>query len=237
MPIFTYSAAKQNGEIVNGEKEAENEKTLAKTLKEESLFLLDAKEKKPFSLSAFNVAMNLNEITSRFLPISLVERMFFARNLAVMISAGLSLTRAMDALIQESANPKFKKILSEVNESVAEGKSFADSLRVHEKVFSAIFINMVAAGEASGKLTLVLKLLSNQMKKDYDLRKRVTGAMMYVVPSLTAVIKDLGVELPLSTRVIIFTSEIIANYILWVLAAFIFWVFLLWRALKTRIGK
>ena len=255
MPIFTYSAAKQNGEIVNGEKEAENEKTLAKTLKEESLFLLDAKEKKPFSLSAFNVAMNLNEITSRFLPISLVERMFFARNLAVMISAGLSLTRAMDALIQESANPKFKKILSEVNESVAEGKSFADSLRVHEKVFSAIFINMVAAGEASGKLTLVLKLLSNQMKKDYDLRKRVTGAMMYpaiimmalmvigtlmmmyVVPSLTAVIKDLGVELPLSTRIIIFTSEIIANYILWVLAAFIFWVFLLWRALKTQIGK
>src|SRR3989338_8177908 len=93
------------------------------------------------------------------------------------------------------------------------------------------------------------------MKKDYDLRKRVTGAMMYpaiimmalmvigtlmmmyVVPSLTAVIKDLGVELPLSTRVIIFTSQIIANYILWVLAAFIFWVFLFWRPLKTQSGK
>lgn len=199
--------------------------------------------------------MNLSDITSRLLPISLVEKMFFARNLAVMISAGLSLTRAMEALIQESANPKFKKILLEVNDSVIKGKPFADSLRIHEKVFGNLFINMISAGEASGKLTLVLKLLSNQMKKDYDLRKRVTGAMMYpaiimtilvvigtlmmiyVVPSLTAVIKDLGADLPLSTRIIIFTSEIIANYILWVLAAFVLWVFLLWRALKTEIGK
>ncbi|MBI2122459.1 MAG: type II secretion system F family protein [Candidatus Sungbacteria bacterium] len=255
MPIYIYSAAKQNGEVVKGDREAENEKTLAQALKLESLFLLEAKEKKPFSLSSLNVAINLNEITSKFLPISLVERMFFARNLAVMISAGLSLTRAMEALIQESANPKFRRILSDVNNSVIKGTPFADSLRIHEKVFGNLFINMVGAGEASGKLTLVLKLLSNQMKKDYDLRKRVSGAMMYpavilialmvigtlmmiyVVPSLTAVIKDLGVELPLSTRIIIFTSELAADYLLWVLTAFILFVFLFWRALKTKIGK
>jgi type II secretory pathway component PulF len=177
MPNFSYSAAKQNGETLSGEREAENEKALAQALKAEGLLLLRSQGSNG-KFGKLNAQINLAELTSKLRPISLIEKMFFTRNLAVMIAAGLSLTRAMDALKQETTNPKFRKILTDINNSVTKGKTLAESLKLHEKVFGALFINMVEVGETTGKLTLVLKLLARQMKKDYDLRKRVKGAMM-----------------------------------------------------------
>lgn len=252
---FSYSAAKQNGEVVKGEREAESEKILATTLKSEGLLLLRTQASAGSGLARLNLKIDLLEIMSRLRPISLVEKMFFTRNLAVMIAAGLPLTRAMDALAEESANPKFKKILTEINGSVIKGKTLADSLKIHEKVFGTLFVNMVEVGETTGKLTLVLKLLARQMKKDYDLRRRVKGAMMYpaiivsallmvgglmmvyVVPTLTQTIKDLGVDLPLSTKIIIFVSDLLANYILFVVVGFAAFATMAWRLLKTQKGK
>lgn len=252
---FSYSAAKQNGEIVKGEREAESEKILAQALKAEGLLLMRADASTGRGISNLNVKIDLSEIISKMRPVSMVEKMFFTRNLAVMIAAGLPLTRAMDALSEESTNPKFKQILKEVNSSVMKGKTLAESLKIHEKVFSTLFVNMVEVGETTGKLTLVLKLLARQMKKDYDLRKRVKGAMMYpaiiitalvivgtlmmiyVVPTLTQTIKDLGVELPISTKAIIFTSDLLANYLVFVLIGFAVFVALVWRTLKTAKGK
>ncbi|QQG45582.1 MAG: type II secretion system F family protein [Candidatus Sungiibacteriota bacterium] len=255
MPIYVYSAAAKDGKIVKGEREAENQKVLAQTLKTEGLFLLEAKEKGKTGLASWNISINISDLLSRLRPVGVVDKMFFARNLAVMVAAGLSLTRALDALAQESANPKFKKILTEVNNSVIKGKSFADSLRLHEKVFGPLFINMVEVGETTGKLTLVLKLIANQMKKDYNLKKRVKGAMfypaiiimvllgvgtlmmIYVVPTLTSTIKELGVELPFTTKIIVTVSDLILNYAIWFLIALAALVFIFIRILKTQKGK
>jgi type IV pilus assembly protein PilC len=255
MPNFSYSAAKQNGEVVKGEREAESEKILAQSLKGEGLLLLRAEASAGSGLSRLNAKIDLAEVISRIRPISMVEKMFFTRNLAVMIAAGLPLTRAMDALAEESTNPKFKKILAQINGSVVAGKTFAESLQIHEKVFGTLFVNMVEVGETTGKLTLVLKLLARQMKKDYDLRRRVKGAMMYpaiiisalvivgtlmmiyVVPTLTQTIKELGVKLPLSTKIIIFVSDLAAHYILFVVLGFAAFVVIVWRLMKTQKGK
>ncbi len=256
MPLFIYSAADKAGTTVKGEREAENEKMLAQTLKQEGLFILEAKEKSAgVWLRRFNISVDANELFARLRSVSVVEKMFFARNLSVMIGAGLSLTRGLNALAEESTNPKFKKIIADANNSVVKGKSFAESLRQHERVFGSLFINMIEVGETTGKLTLVLKLLANQMKKDYNLRKRVKGAMLYpaiiitallgigvlmmiyVVPTLTGTIKELGVELPFTTKIIIALSDFIVNYLLWVLLGFSLVVFLFWQALKTTRGK
>ncbi len=255
MSIFIYSATDRAGKVAKGERQAENEKTLAQALKAEGYFLLEAKERGAGGPSFLHTNLNLTEVISRLKPIGLVDKMFFARNLAVMISAGLSLTRAMEALKEESSSTKFKKILADVNDAVAKGRSFADSLKMHPKVFNEIFVSMVEVGEASGKLTLVLKLLANQMKKDHDLQRRVRGAMMYpaviiialfaigtlmmiyVVPTLTQTIKELGVPLPLTTRIIITFSELIANYAAWLLIGLVLAVAAFWRILKTAKGK
>ncbi len=256
MAIFTYSAAERSGAVQKGEKEAENEKALAQALKTEGLFLLEAKELgKQGGFSLLHANIKLGEILSRIRPIGLVDKMFFARNLGVMLGAGLSLTRAIDALVQESSNAKFKKILDEVNSSVVKGNTFADSLRIHEDVFGSLFVNMIEVGETTGKLTMVLNLLANQMKKDHNLRRKVKGAMIYpaiiimalvgigsgmlifVVPTLAATIKELGVELPLTTRIIIALSDILVNYAVWVFIGLLVFVLLFWRALKSARGK
>jgi type IV pilus assembly protein PilC len=256
MPIFTFSAVNKAGNTTKGEREAGSRQALAQTLKQEGLFLLDAQEKGTKSAKAGdNWNLNLDDFIGKLRPIKLTDKMFFARNLAVMIKAGLSLTRAIDALAEQTSNPKFKKILADVNDSVTKGTSFADSLRPHEKVFSSLFVNMVAVGEVTGKLTLVLKLLGNQMKKDSDLKKRVRGAMIYpaiilsvlvivgilmmiyVIPTLTQTILELGVELPFTTKIVIGTSNFIQNYILLVIGGVILLSILFWRALKTVRGK
>lgn len=253
MTTFTYSAAQRNGTMVTGEREAENPKELAHALKEEGFLLLKAKEKGAGSLLHFSI--NIREIIARIKPISLVDKMFFSRNLAVMLSAGLPLTRALEASAEESQNPKFKTIMADISSSVIQGKSFADALRPHDAVFNELYVNMIEVGETSGKLSLVLKLLSNQMKKDHDLRSRVKGALMYpavivsalvgvgivmmiyVIPSLTATIKELHVELPLSTRIIMFISDaLVAHGILAGLGS-ITTIIILLRLAKSKTGR
>lgn len=253
MPIFVYSVAGKAGQITQGEREAENEKSLAAALKGEGFLLLDAKEKGSGRAFGFNV--DIGALISKLKPISLVDKMIFARNLAVMIGAGLSLTKAIDALIEQAGSLKFKNTLIDIDNSVIQGKSFAEALRPHEKTFGELFINMVDSGEASGKLERVLQLLARQMKRDHDLKSRVKGAMMYpaiivialfgigslmmiyVVPTLAQTIKDLGVPLPLSTRIILFISDLLVNYALWVAIAILFLLFGFVRLLKTKKGK
>lgn len=254
MPVFIYSAADRAGKTIKGEREAKDKKELAQTLKNEGLLVLEAEEKGKTAPGSLNLKFDI-EILSRLRRIGLVEKMFFARNLAVMLGAGLALTRALEAIIQETSNSKFKKIVTDVLDSVVKGKSFAESLRLHQNIFGDLFINMVEVGEASGKLTLVLGLLSNQMKKDHTLQKRVRGAMMYpaviliallgigtlmmiyVVPTLTQTIKELNVPLPITTVIIMAISDFILKYYLWVITGTLAIVFLFWKLLKTQKGK
>ncbi len=252
MPVFTYSATNQEGKISAGEREAPDDKALAQALKQEGMMMLEAHAKQGLA-SRFNI--DIGEMAGKFLPISIVDKMFFARNLSVMVAAGLSLTKAMEALGQEAKNPRFRRVIADVNDNVVKGKSFADSLRVHEKVFGELFVNMIEVGETTGKLTLVLKMLANQMKKDNTLRKRVRGAlaypgfivvalagvgtlmMIYVVPSLTAVIKELGVPLPATTRVIIALSDNLIRYGLWMLGIAAAGATGAWRIRKSARGR
>src|SRR3989338_6058234 len=233
MPSYKYSAAKNSGELVQGVREAASPKALAIALKSDGLFLLNAENATGAGTSA-DFMVRLNDLISKIKPIGLVDKMFFTRNLGVMVAAGLSLTRSLEALSRETSNLKFKRIIEEVNESIIEGKSFADSLRPHQKIFGELFINMIEVGETSGKLTLVLKLLANQMRKDYTLRKRVRGAMLYpaiilvglfgigtlmmvyIVPTISQTIRELGVSLPLSTQIIMGISDLLVHYGLWV---------------------
>lgn len=126
--------------------------------------------------------------------------------------------------------------------------TFADALRAHKDIFGELFVSMVEIGEASGKLTLVLKLVANQMKRDGTLHKRVRGALMYpliivlalggigvlmmtyVIPTLSATIKELGVALPLSTRLLIGTSDFVMRYGMWTVSFGVIAVALAWRA-------
>lgn len=251
--LYTYTAINRTGQTTTGEYEAENEYDLGARLKKEELLLLEAAhagDRERASLMG-----QLRGMLQGFSRVSLVEKMTFARNLAVMIGAGLSMAKGLEALRDQAENKAFKRIIEKILEGVMQGKNFAEGLREFEGIFGVLFINMVASGEASGKLENILKLLARQMKRDHDIRSKVRGAMIYpgiiisflvivgalmmiyVIPTLTATFTELGIELPLMTRIIIGASNFLINFWWIVILALALFAFGLYRLLKTSWGK
>lgn len=248
--LYSFRAVDKLGQSVTGEREAASERELADALRREGFLLLEAEAAGKIKSKKLSF-----EIPNPFRRVTLVERMLFARNLAVMVGAGLVLNRSLEALDEQSGNPKFKKILVDLRESIVAGKTFSESLRPYEKIFGILFINMVEAGEISGNLVKVLKILAKQMKRDHDIRAKVRGAMIYpaivlfalvligvlmmiyVVPTLTQTFAELDVQLPLTTRVIIGTSNALLNYYWYIGGALAAAVFGFTRLLKSPAGK
>lgn len=164
------------------------------------------------------------------------DKITFTKNLAAMISAGLTLTRALSVLERQTKKKPLKAIIVDLETEVKKGSSFHEALARHRKVFSDLFIAMTKAGEESGTLAESLRVVSSQMEKANALQKKVKGAMIYpgiilsaiviigvlmmifVVPTLSNTFKELGVELPTATRVIIGISDFMAANVALVIA-------------------
>lgn len=225
MALYTYTAKTSQGETKTGKLEAGSEAELAALLRKQELYLVEAtspeqpKHKKGFLKQEVSFDTLL---FWRGIPLS--EKMLFVRNLAVTIKAGLSLTRSIDVLGEQTTSSKLRKILNDINANISKGKGFADSLESYPKEFDELFINMIRAGEASGTLETTLVVLYKQLKKEYTLRKKVRGAliypgvivsamvligalmMIYVVPTLAQTFSELEVELPPTTQFVIWFS-------------------------------
>jgi type IV pilus assembly protein PilC len=217
--IFEYKALQKDGRMTTGSKEAENSQVLAKTLKDEGLVLISAHEQrkgpKGFSLSLRGFKMT--------------ERIAFARNLGSMLDAGLALSRALEVLSRQTKNTKTKAIIDEINEKIKQGSSFSTALEAYPKIFNSLFVSMVRAGEESGNLADSFANVAAQLEKSYQLSKKVKGAMVYpgvimsamgivgffmmtyIVPTLSKTFKELGVDLPTSTKLIIGLSDFLKN--------------------------
>ena len=167
------------------------------------------------------------------------ELIVFAKNLSAMLTAGLSLARGLSVLERQSGNKSFKKVVSDIEEAIKRGSSFNEALGKHPKVFSALFVSMVKAGEESGNLSNALTVIGVQMERGDSLVRKIRGAMIYptiviaaiiivgilvmvfVVPTLTSTFKSLGVKVPLATRVITAISDFLVHYIIFVLAGLV----------------
>jgi len=145
--------------------------------------------------------------------------------------------KAFEVMARQTKNQKFKKTILEMADFIKKGKTFAETLGNYQDVFPKFYQEMVKAGEKSGQLEESLKLVAMQLKKDYALRRKVRSAMVYpviiliamvgigvlmmiyVVPTLVSTFKELNVELPASTKLIIFISESILKSGIIILAA------------------
>lgn len=240
--LFRYSAIDRLGVAQHGEREAPDEASLSKGLRTEGLLLTLANPVERSLLGRLG--------TISFGGVSLFDRMVFARNLAVMVGAGLPMTRSLEALEEQASNKKFKEIIRDLRERITKGLPFSQALLKHRETFGNFFIHMVEAGELSGKLEGSLKLLAKQMRRDHDLRAKVRGALMYpaivtaalvligalmlkfVVPTLAATFADLKIDLPITTQFIILASGILERYALYVLGILALLVYGALRLLK-----
>ncbi len=249
MPKYSFTAKSLEGKEQSGITEATNIQALAKTLKQQGFILIEAKpaeEKKGKRL----------ELSLPFLErVSLTERMMFTRNLQVMIASGLPLPRALNTLSEQAKSQKLKKALLDIREKVVKGKNFSETLEDHPDIFSELFRNMIKVGEESGTLEKVLTVLTQQMEREHELKSKIQGALMYpaviilamvgigilmlvmVVPQLGETFEELGIELPVTTQLVIGIGTFMAERWYFAILIMIALIFFLWTFSKTKTGK
>ena len=222
MPIFQYKGYRTDGSEAAGTIEADSLKNAAQRLKESGLYpksVAEAAYKKRFGFSQRHEAALLPSIT---------------RQLSTMLSSGVTLMEALRSISEEQKGP-WRNILVNIRENVSAGASFSKALEAYGSVFPEFYVNMVAAGEASGTLDSVLGRMADFLESQENLRSRVRTAMIYpvfmvcigfivlsflfvfVIPKITRIFKDTQSALPFITVVLITVSDIVQKY-WWLLA-------------------
>lgn len=249
MPNFYYTAKGFDGRIEKGILPAENVHQLVQDLQNHNLILVKAEkdsERKKIDL------MNLS-LPSFGVPLK--EKILFVRNLWIMISTGLSIVRSFTILSEQTKNAKLKKALINIKDEVSSGKGFSEALAKYPSIFSELFLSMVKVGEESGTLEEVFKVLALQMEKEYTLKSKVKGAMVYpciilmvmagigtlmlifVFPQLTTFFDSLNADLPIYTKIMILGGNFMMNQWYLVLAILIVVAGIFWQGSKTNQGK
>jgi len=185
----------------------------------------------------------------------MMEKMIFVKNLATMIEVGITISESLVILKEQTKKNSLKRMYDDILEMVNAGQTLAGSLRKYDNNFSELFINMIETGEASGNLGDVLKYLDLQLEKDYEIRKKVIGALVYpaiiisitllmavgivifIMPKITSIFKQFKAEMPLPTQFLInfssflTTKPLLAALILIVSVGFVVFILKL-KALK-----
>jgi type IV pilus assembly protein PilC len=179
----------------------------------------------------------------------------FSRQFAVMVGASVPVVESLKILSLQTQKPKLRRIIAEIGDEVDSGGTLSAALAKRPDLFSNFYISVVKSGEQSGKLDDALNYIADEMEKDYDMTSKIKGAMIYpafvicmmvaigflmmifVVPKLTAIIVETGGELPLATRMLIFSSELLINYWWLILGLALVGIVLGRLYLKSTVGR
>lgn len=218
---FNYTAKDIKGNDHVGTIQSPDLHSSAAILRKKGLIVISLKSKND-SANSF-----LGRILNR---VSFNELVILTRQLATMISAGLVLSESIDILEEQQTNKTLQKALVDISQDIKGGLTLAQSLGKHPNVFPRLYVNLVKAGEASGKLDVVLLQMADGLEKDREFQAKVKGAMIYpivvvtmmvvvviimmifVIPKLLALYSQSSIELPLPTRILIGTSNLFTHF-------------------------
>jgi type IV pilus assembly protein PilC len=209
--------------MVSGAREAPSHAVLGQDLLSDGILLTFYEEKR----QPASGASLLSRLTQR---VPIIERVLFARYFSLMLRAGLDVKRSLAALEEQSRSRTLKFALSVIYQDIERGKTLAESMERFPAVFPPIFTSFIRVGEATGRLQESLGVLAEQLRKEYELRRAVRGAMLYplvilvallavgfammvfVIPKLAEVFRGFDVELPLPTRILLAMGEFFEAY-------------------------
>ncbi|HKP60502.1 MAG TPA: type II secretion system inner membrane protein GspF [Polyangiales bacterium] len=226
MAVYRWQGIDKAGRNQKGVRDADNAKVVRSLLRKEGILATAIEEEAAAS------KRSAREIDfGRFFDrVSSQDLALLTRQLATLLHSGVPLVEALSALIEQVENPRLQTALTQTRDKVNEGTSLADALRAHPKLFEPLFVNMVAAGEASGTLDLVLARLADHLDSQAQLKSKVAGALFYpafmalfglgvvtlmmvvVVPKVSAIFADFNQALPWNTRLLIFISHMFVDY-------------------------
>src|SRR3990167_639192 len=249
MAKFNYTAEKSGGEIYTGVTEARDRFELYAVVRREGGKIIS------FAEEGSNSWLNLNRWNALFSTVKEYDKILLARNLGAMLTAGLALARALAVLERQTKNPKLKGVITQLSSDVRRGDSLHDALAKSPRVFSRLFVAMVRAGEEGGSLPDSLSVVSDQMERMYQLKKKVRGAliypaiiviaiigigilmMIYVVPTLAQTFEEMNAELPASTQFVIAISNFLVEYTVLAVGGGIAFLAILYAAMRTPAGR
>jgi type IV pilus assembly protein PilC len=227
MPSYRYEVRNSNGQVQAGVLSAASMSAASELLRAQQSYILalapvDALRAKSSVSSLVNFSMTMGP--------GLKDVANFTNQLSVMIKAGISIRAALEAISEQTENPRFKIILTQIKKDVESGKPFSDALARYPKTFSPLYINMVKASELSGSFGHMLERITEYLNAQLETRQMVVGAMVYpciiffmaigttvflllfVVPQFVAIFKGKEHILPAPTKVLLFLSGFMRSY-------------------------
>lgn len=247
---FDYKVRDRNGRLVSGQLEGDNMSLVAAKLRDMGFAPVEIKPVRGVNLKA---DINIPGLTDR---VKLKEVALMSRQLATMVSSGLTLVRALSVLSDQIESKPLREAMLQVRADVEQGSLLSAALEKLPKIFPPLYISMVRAGEVGGSLDLVLMKLSTTLEKQVELRSKVRSAMAYpaivsclvvvivtalmifVVPIFKKLFTQLGASLPLPTRIVITISNVVASvYLLVVVAVIIALIIAFRRWISTPSGR
>lgn len=252
MPIFTYIGEDKDGVKVRNTITANDRFDVYAVARTEGHTVVSIEDASTFSIKKFLNIEKINYLLSR---VKQDELVMVTRNLGSMLTAGLTVSRALSVIERQSKNPRLKGVIKEIIAKINQGGQFHEALRDFPRVFDDLYTAMIRAGEESGTLAEALKVLAIQMERSSNLKKKVKGAMIYpsivitvmvvigilmmifVMPKITGVFKGMGQELPATTKFLIGASDFLVNYTVVALGGMALMIGGFIYALRTKWGK
>jgi len=245
--LFKYHAIDQDGHERDGTIEAPSQEVAVSALQRRNLIIsvIESTEKKSFLSLDF----------SFFDKVSNKEVVILSRQIATLFEAQVSALRIFRLLAAEVDSKLLASVLSTIADDIQSGSPISKALARHPKVFTTFYINMVRAGEESGKLSETFLYLADYLDRTYDIMTKAENALIYpvfvififfgvmalmltlVIPKISAVLLDSGQEIPIYTAIVIGFSNFLVNYGLIFLIALVAGGFYLWQLRKTEKGK
>jgi len=243
MAVFAYRGRAAAG-VQTGEIEAPDRMTAVGELRRRAILVTQITEKAG-GKSPIRIGSKVKD----------KEMAVFTRQFSTMIDAGLPLVQCLNILAEQSESRNLRAVTANVARNVQDGTTLAEALRKHPRTFDDLFTNMVEVGETGGILDVIFQRLAGYIEKAAALKRKVKGAMVYpasivgvaflvivfmltfVIPTFAAIFKDMGADLPVPTRIVIWLSEFVRSYILLIFAAIGGAIFAMRSYYRTENGK
>jgi len=217
MASFAYVAVDHTGRQVRGRIPADSREAAEARLRDEGLHVMD--------LTHAPDRMGLGERLTSMRKVKLRELVIFSRQFSTMINAGMNLMKCLDILRGQTRDERLRKIIDQARSDIASGQSLSDALGKHPRVFTPLYVNMIRAAEAGGILDLILNRLAGYLEKEMEVMGKIKSAMVYpiivllfalgmtmilvffILPKFKQIFDDIGVDLPLSTAILLNSSH------------------------------
>jgi type IV pilus assembly protein PilC len=234
MPTYVWKGKNRYGDMVGGERVAASKEELGRLLQKDQISVVSVAAAK----GGFKIPFFKRE------KVKLKDLAIYSRQLSVLIDAELPLIQSLGILEEQQKNVYFKNVIKTVKDDVEAGSTLNQAKRKHPKAFDDLYCNLIASGEQSGSLDIMLRRLAEFIEKNVRLQAKVKQAMIYpvaimifaflvaffmlwkIIPIFATIFRDLGAELPFITASVVAMSEFIQKYGVFVLAGVVGLVFL-----------